>query len=212
MLLLDLSASTGLGTRTRTKKELIIEMAAVLAFSAISNNDKVGAILFTDTVEKFIPAAKGKAHVLYIVRQMLATEPRGRGTNLAQALRFMQRTTKHNAIAFLFSDFEDKDYQQTLKMAAVKHDGIAIQVYDQGDAQLPAAALLPVQHAETGHLVWMDTRSASFRKWYEQLKHRQLEQTRQQILESGWDYLRFRTDHDYVKTLQQFFLNRIRKP
>jgi uncharacterized protein (DUF58 family) len=211
MLLLDISRSTSIGTRSRTKQDLITEMAAVLAFSAISNNDKVGAILFTDRMEKFIPAAKGKEHVLYIVRQMLSAEPKGAGTNIQQALRFMQQTTKHSAITFLFSDFESQGFEKMMKAAAVRHDCIAVQTFDQSDITLPRAALLPVQDAETGAIQWMDTQSQAFQQGYQAQKAKALENTRQAIVASGWDYLRFRTDHDYVRTLQQFFLKRIRK-
>ena len=211
MLLIDLSASTTIGTQQRNKQELMAEMAAVLAFAAVSNSDKVGAILFTDRIEQYIPPAKGRQHVLYIVRSLLAAQPNGTGTHIAQALRFMLKTPRHSAISFLFTDFEAQDsYAQVMKAAAARHDCIAIHSFDQADIQLPAAPLLPVTDAETGVLQWMDTRQPGFAAWYQQQQTRRMEQARQQIVEAGWDYLRFATHHDYVRPLQQFFLQRIK--
>ncbi|MCW3115663.1 MAG: hypothetical protein JWR18_4059, partial [Segetibacter sp.] len=149
-LLIDISASSLFGTFRQSKKDLMIEMCAVLAFSAISNNDKVGLILFSDHVEKFIPAKKGRDHVLYMVREMLTFSSRSSQTDVLKALQFLNATTRHKSIVFVLSDFADAGYHDTLRVAAKRHDVIGVQVYDKRDEQLPQAGLMNLRDAETG--------------------------------------------------------------
>jgi uncharacterized protein (DUF58 family) len=210
MLLLDWSASNLAGTNHQQKKELITEIAAVLAFSAISNNDKVGALFFTGQTEFFIPPKKGKEHVLYIVRQMLSIEPVSQSTNISEAIRFFNQTLRHKGIVFLLSDFETKDYSKAMRTVARRHDCIAIHIQDRIEFNFPEAGLVPMQDAETGRIVWMDTSDARFKNYWKHTHQKQLTETQSIIRQSGWDYLRFETGEDYVKTLQGFFMQRIK--
>ncbi len=210
MLLLDWSASNLGGTHQQQKKELIIEMAAVLAFSAISNNDKVGAVFFTGQTELFIPPKKGKEHVLYIVRQMLSIEPASSATNIPEAVRFLNRMLRNKGIVFLLSDFETRDYAKALKTVAKRHDCIAVHVQDQIEFEFPDAGLVPMQDAETGQLLWVDTSDIQFRQRWKKMHQMHLDETKTIVQQSGWDYLRFQTGEDYVKTLQGFFIQRIK--
>ncbi len=159
-LLVDVSASSLFGTFKQTKKDLITEICAVLAFSAISNNDKAGLIFFSDKVEKYIPAKKGKDHVLYMVREMLNFKTHTAQTDIVKALRFLNNTTRHKSIVFVLSDFADAGYQHALRVAAKRHDVIGVQVYDQRDAELPPVGLIQVHDAETGQQLWLDTNDA----------------------------------------------------
>lgn len=211
MLLLDMSASTSTGTRQKTKRTLMTEMAAALAFAAMGNNDKVGAILFTNEVELLIPPAKGKGHVLYMLRKILAHEPKGNSTNIEPALKLLQKTMKQTTISFVLSDFAAPDCSKAMKATAVRHDCIAIHFFDQLDFQLPANALLPLADPETQQITWADTHDRKAMAQWQQQFVRHTEQLKDRIISSGWDYLRFRTDHDFVPTLQQFFLNRIKR-
>lgn len=212
MLLLDVSASNELGSRHQTKRHLMTELAAVLAFSAIANNNKVGGLFFSNKVEKIIPPAKGRHHVLYLLRQLLAHQSDARNTQIGPALKMLRNTMKQTTLSFLMSDFYAPQCSQALKTAAIRHDGVAIHLTDSQEMALPTDTLLPLQDAETGQLHWLDTHGRGFNQAW----HRQFEQNneavRQQITGSGWDYLRFNTGADYVPTLQQFFLNRIKRP
>ncbi len=210
MLLIDVSASNMVGTRLRNKQDLITEIGAVLAFSAINNNDKVGAIFFSDRIEKYIPPKKGKEHVLYIVRTMLGMEPKSSKTDIAAALKYFSHTVRQRSIAFLCSDFADDGFDKTLKIAALKHDLICIRIYDRLEMQLPAAGLLPVQDAETGQLVWMDSSDTYFRNFFSQQQLKAAETLKLKIEQSGADYIRFGTNEDFVKPLQQFFFRRMK--
>lgn len=208
MLLIDTSASNFFGTATRTKKELITEMAAVLTFSAISNNDKVGVIFFSDKVEKFIPPKKGRQHALYIVRELLTVQPEKKATHLDSAIRFFSHSVKQRSIAFLLSDFLASGYEDDLKVIGNRHDVIGIRVYDKFDRQLPNAGLLQVQDAETGRRKWIDTGNAMVRYHYHQHFMDQSESCKQHFRKAGAELLHVRTDEDYVKILQQFFIKR----
>jgi uncharacterized protein (DUF58 family) len=159
-LLIDVSASSLFGTFRQTKKDLITEMAAVIAFSAITNNDKVGLIFFSDKVEKYIPAKKGKDHVLYLMREMLTYQPHSASTDVSKAIGYLNKVTRHKSIVFILSDFADAGYEQTLKIASRRHDIIGIQVYDRRDKELPKIGLVQVQDAETGETMLMNTRSS----------------------------------------------------
>ena len=208
MLLIDTSASNLFGTSTKQKKDLITEMAAVLTFSAVNNNDKVGVIFFSDKMEKYIPPKKGRQHALYIVRELLTAESVQRGTNLDEAIRFFSRSVKQRSIAFLLSDFLTTGYDDDLKVIGNKHDVIGIRVYDKMDMQLPEAGLLQVQDAESGQSRWIDSSSAMVRYHYQQHFMQQSELCKNYFRKAGAELLHVRTDDDYVKILQQFFIKR----
>src|SRR6476660_3220446 len=165
-MLVDVSASNLFGTYKQTKRDLITERCAVLAFSAISNNDKAGIILYSDKLEKYIPAKKGKDHVLFIVRELLNHRPHSAYTDTVNALRFLNNTTKHKSIVFILSDFADAGYHDALRVAAKRHDVIGVQVYDKRDEKLPPVGLLQVRDAETVNTIWLDTRDAYIRQRY----------------------------------------------
>jgi len=228
MLLVDVSASSLFGTVHARKKDLITEICAVLAFSAINNNDKVGAVFFSDKVELYIPPKKGKEHVLYIVRQLLTIEPKRKGTSLNEALRFFNRSTRQNSIVFLLSDFLDGNggrqgsaeairakrvevgFEDALKVAGKKHDLIGIKVYDKMDMELPSIGLIDAEDSETGRRQWVDTGDYLVRTNYQQYFFNQTEQCKSIFHKAGCDLLHLRTDEDYVKILQRFFVGRHR--
>ena len=208
MLLIDISTSNLFGTVGRRKKDLITEIAAVLTFSAVSNNDKVGVIFFSDKIEKYIPPKKGRQHALYIVRELLTVEPRTRGTNIDAAIRYFNNTTGQKSIAFLLSDFLDTGYDNDLKVIGKKHDVIGIKVYDKMDMQLPDIGLVQMEDAESGKVKWVDSSSELVRYNYQQYFFTQTEICKKYFRTSGADLLHVRTDEDYVKILQKFFLKR----
>ena len=210
MLLIDVSASNLTGTRQRTKQELITEISAVLAFSAIGNNDKVGAIFFSDGIEKFIPPGKGRQHVLLIVRTLLMLEPKSGLTNIGEALKYFTHAVRQRSVVFLCSDFADAGYDKALKVASLKHDVTGIHVYDYSEMNLPNAGLLPVQDSETRRLVWIDSSSRHIRDTFAKRQKQQAELLKQRITQSGAGFIRFRTDEDFVKPLQQFFFRRMK--
>lgn len=207
-LLVDVSASSLFGTYRQTKKDLITEMCAVLAFSAISNNDKAGLILFSDKVEKYIPAKKGKDHVLYMVRELLTHQPHSAQTDIAKAVQFLNGISKHKSIVFLLSDFADAGYHDALRVAAKRHDVIGVQVYDKRDEQLPNVGLLQVRDAETGKQVWLNTKDMYTRQQYNLQFMKVLEDAKLIFRKSGADLMQLSTGEDYVKKLQGFFVNR----
>jgi uncharacterized protein (DUF58 family) len=210
MLLVDVSASSLFGTVHATKKDLITEICAVLAFSAVNNNDKVGVIFFSDRIERYIPPKKGREHALYIVRELLTSEPKRKKTSISEALRFFTNSTSHNSIAFILSDFLDEKFEDALKVAGKKHDLIGIKVYDKADMQLPEAGLLEVEDAETGSIRWVDTSDYLVRSNYQQHFFAFTEYCKTVFLKAGCDLLHMRTDEDYVKILQKFFEGRNR--
>jgi uncharacterized protein (DUF58 family) len=211
MLLVDVSASSLFGTVHARKKDLITEVCAVLAFSAVNNNDKVGAIFFSDKIEAYIPPKKGREHVLYIVRQLLTLEPKRKGTSLGEAIRFFNRSARHNAIVFLLSDFLDANaFDDALKVAVKKHDMIGVKVYDKMDMELPAIGMMEAEDSETGIRHWVDTSDFLVRTNYQQYFFNQTEQCKSIFQKAGCDLLHLRTDEDYVKILQRFFASRHR--
>jgi len=207
-LLVDASASSLFGTTTQSKKELITEMCAVLAFSALSNNDKTGLIFFSNKVEKYIPATKGRDHVLYMVRELLTFEAKQQQTDIVKALQFLNGVTRHKSIVFVLSDFADAGYHEALKVAARRHDVIGIQVHDAKDMQLPNIGLVQMEDPETGEIVWLDTSDPLSRFNY----HNQFLQIQNDAKETfrtaGADLVQIATGQDYVKALQQFFIKR----
>jgi uncharacterized protein (DUF58 family) len=212
MLLVDVSASSLFGTVHARKKDLITEICAVLSFSAVNNNDKVGVIFFSDKIEKYIAPKKGRDHVLYIVRELLTIEPKRKGTNLSEAIKFLNRSARQKGIVFMLSDFEDGGirFEEALKVAGKKHDMIGIKVYDKMDMELPPIGLIETEDAETGQRVWVDTNDFLVRSNYQQHFFRHTEQCKTIFHKAGCDLLHLRTDEDYVKILQRFFIGRHR--
>lgn len=208
MLLVDTSTSNIFGTVGKRKKDTIIEMAAVLAFSAVSNNDKVGVIFFSDKIEKYIPPKKSRAHALYIVRELLGMHPVSSGTDIDEAIKYFNNTTRQKSIAFILSDFLATGYDNDLKVIGKKHDVIGLKVYDKMDMQLPEAGLLQMKDAETQKTKWVDTDNPLVRHNYQQHFFQQTDLAKKYFRKAGADLLHVRTDDDYVKILQQFFLKR----
>jgi len=207
-LLVDASASNLFGTQLQNKKELITEISAVLAFSALSNNDKTGLLFFTDRVEKYIPSSKGREHVLYMVRELLTFEPAAKHTNIVKALQYLNRITRHKSIVFILSDFADEGYHEALRIAAKKHDVIGIQVFDKNDAELPDIGLVQMQDAETGKTIWLDTSDSRMKFYYQQQFDKINKDAKNLFHKAGADLLQIATGEDYVKILQQFFIKR----
>src|ERR1700730_16171047 len=208
MLLIDISASSLFGTVHARKKDIITEICAVLAFSAVNNNDKVGVLFFTDKVEKYIPPKKGRQHVLYIVRELLTMEPQKRGTNISEGIRFFNNSARQKSIAFILSDFIDERYEDSLKVAGKKHDITGIKVYDKMDMQLPDVGMMEVADAETDEIRWINTSDDYFREEYQKKFLHWTDRCKSTFLKAGCDLLHMRTDDDYVKVLQKFFLAR----
>ena len=208
MLLVDVSASALFGTTNQRKKDLITEVGAVLTFSAINNNDKVGVIFFSDKIELYIPPKKGKQHALYIVRQLLTSTIKRNSTNISEAIKFFNKAAKQKSIAFIMSDFMDEDYSDDLRVIGNRHDVIGLKVYDKMDMQLPEIGMLQVQDLETGKSKWLDTNNASVRYNYNQHFMDQTNYCKSIFLKAGAELLHLRTDEDYVKILQQFFIKR----
>jgi uncharacterized protein (DUF58 family) len=207
-LLIDISNSNLFGTTLRKKKELIAEIGAVLTFSAIGNNDKVGAVFFSDKVEQYIPPKKGREHALYIVRQLLFTEAKGSATNMEAGIKYFSNAAKQKSIAFLLSDFIDAGFEHDLRVIGGKHDVIGLHIYDKMDQQLPAAGLLQVADLETGQTKWIDSSNTLVRHMYSERFVQQAARCKEYFKKAGADLLHIRTDEDYVKLLQQFFIKR----
>lgn len=209
MLLVDISGSSLFGTQEKSKRELISEISALLSFSASTNNDKVGVIFFSDKVEKFIPPKKGRSHILRIIRELITLEPNEQGgTNIATALEYLNKVQKKKAITFLISDFISEPYEKPLQLAARRHDLVGIQVYDKHDRELPDAGLVQAMDAETKQTVWLDTSDRSVRANYVHRFEQHKKYCKQAFTKSGAALLSVRTNDDYVKTLQGFFLSR----
>ena len=209
MLIVDLSESLGFGTSVTTKRDMLTEIAATIAFAAIQNNDKIGVIFFTDRVEKFIPPQKGRKHILYIIRELLNFEPQGCGTDIKVPLEFLTNALKKKCTAFLLSDFiSNSDYKNAMTIANRKHDVVAIQVYDRRLAELPKIGLLKMRDAESGEEMYIDTSSpkvqAAQRKWWQQ----QCTSLKETLQKSRVDSVSIRTDQDYVKALINLFAQR----
>jgi len=207
-LLIDVSASSLFGTFKQNKQELITEMAAVLAFSAITNNDKAGLIFFSDKVEKYIPAKKGKEHVLYMIREMISHQPHSSHTDIIKAVSYLNRVTRHKSIVFILSDFADAGYEQALKIAARRHDIIGIQVHDKLDAELPKVGLLQLYDAETGQTVLFNTNNNFTQQEYKRQYTKIQQDARENFRLAGADLIQLATGDDYVKALQNFFMKR----
>lgn len=208
VLLVDVSGSREFGTSQRLKKTLLAELAAVISFSAIQNNDKIGVILFTDKVEKFIPPKKGRQHILRVIRELIEFEPQNRTTNIAEGLRYLTNAIKKRSVAFLISDFISPDFEDAIKIANRKHDLVALRIYDRRETQLPPIGLVQVKDAETGQYTWVDTSSAKVRDHYAQWWRTRQSSLNELFLRSGVDNTMIRTDEDYVKPLINLFKQR----
>jgi len=208
MLLVDVSASSLFGTIIASKKDIATEIAAVIAFSAVNNHDKIGVIFYSDKIEKYIPPKKGKQHALFIVRELLSVQSGQKKTQLNTALRFFNNTTRQKSIAFILSDFIDTGYHDALRFAVNKHDIIGIKIYDKMDRTLPRLGLLRVEDAETGEQKWVDSESKLVRYEYEKDFFRITDYSNEVFRKAGCDLLHVRTDEDYVKILQRFFISR----
>ena len=210
VLLVDVSGSSFFGTRKQFKNDLVTELSAVIAFSALTNNDKVGAILFTDKVEKYIPPAKGKKNILRIIRELLYFEPEGTSTDLAVGLDYLNNVQKKRAIVFVLSDFRTPDYEKSLIIGARKHDIIGMMLYDIAELEMPNVGLIKVKDNETGMGKVIDTSSKSVRKKIKKSFDQHHNRFKEIFRKTGSDTIDIRTDQNYVKSLLQFFKSRSR--
>ena len=208
MLVIDVSGSRNFGTAMRTKRELITEIAAVLSFSAIQNNDKIGAILFSNKVEKFIPPKKGRTHILRIIRELLEFEPQEKTTDVSEALRYLTNAIKKKSISFLLSDFISPNFDDAIRIASRKHDLIALQVYDPREVEIPPVGLIKLQDAETGAWKWVDTSDEMTRRAYKVWWQNRQQNLMQIFRKSGVDNASIRTNEDYIKPLINIFKKR----
>ena len=211
MLLVDISKSGQFGTHVQDKKDLMTEIAAVLAFSAIFNNDNAGILFFSDKVEKYIPPKKGKSHILRIIRECIVTEPKGQGTNIEAALEYFNSMQKGRSIMFLVSDFMAGTFEKALKISARRHDVVALNIYDRREQELPDIGLVQVADLETGELKWVDTSSEQVRSKFARtaMMHRLfLDDLFQKC---GIDYAHVATGDNYVKKLSKIFRQREKK-
>ena len=207
LLMVDVSASGNFGSGAQSKRELSAELASVLAFSAIRNNDKVGLILFSDQVEKYIPPKKGRRHVLRVVREILFFEPKQKGTDIANALDFANKVVTRRAVAFLVSDFQASEYQQALRMTNKRHDTVAV-VVDPRERDMPDVGLLAVEDSETGELMEVNTSSPDIRSYFSNSSRNRLDVIRRDLRSSGVDVLELDTGKPYMPALMQFFATR----
>jgi len=208
MLLVDVSRSALFGTVEQFKSDMITEICALLSFSAIANNDKVGVLFFSDQVEQFLPPKKGKQHILRIIRELINFEPKGSGTDMVSALEYFNNVNKKRSICFLLSDFMTQGYAAPLRIAARRHDMVGIQLYDQRDRELPPVGLIRARDAETDQVQWVDTSSARVRKTYTDWFDANVAYFQQSFRQSGADTLRIQTGSSYVNALLQFFKKR----
>lgn len=208
MLLVDVSASKNFGTRGQLKQDLITEICAVLAFSAINNNDKVGVLFFSDQIEKFIPPKKGKSHILMIIRELIDFEPQHKGTNIKEALRYFTLAIKKRSTAFLISDFLSEGYEDEMRIANRKHDLIALQIYDQREIEIPDVGLIQLNDAESGRNVWFNTSSKRNRNEYAKRALEKQVKIEEGFHKSGLDHVRLATDQSYVQPLMNLFKKR----
>ncbi|MBP3549276.1 MAG: DUF58 domain-containing protein [Rikenellaceae bacterium] len=213
MLVVDVSGSRMFGSNELLKKNVITEIAAVLAFSAAQNNDKVGCIFFSDRVEKFIPPKKGRQHILMIIRELVGFKPEGRGTSLSEPLRFLAAVSKKRTTAFLLSDFMDSEadavaFEEALKITSGRHDLVGIRVYDQREQELPDVGILELEDAESGKKVWIDSSSRRVREAYANDWARRNQRIETVLKQNRIDTATVATDEDYVKALIKLFKQR----
>ncbi|HTB07879.1 MAG TPA: DUF58 domain-containing protein [Bacteroidia bacterium] len=208
ILLVDMSASESFGTQKQLKQEMITELCAVLAFSAIQNNDKIGVIFFTDVIEKFIPPKKGKSHILHIIRELIQFKPTSKKTNISMALRYFTNAIKKKSIAFLISDFMDRGFLDALKIASNKHDLVALRIYDKREKELPNMGLVKFKDAETGKIMWLDTASQKVRGHYNAAVREREDMLKDIFIKSGLDNVNVATNESYIGPLTTLFKKR----
>lgn len=209
ILLIDMSNSNQFGTHKHLKMELISEMAAVLSFSAIKNNDKVGVIFFTDVIEKFIPPKKGTTHILRIIRELIDFQPKNKGTDISEALRFLTNAIKKRSTAFMLSDFIDRNgFDDAIKIANKKHDVVAIKINDTREREIPNIGFARIRDAESGKIIWVDTTNVLVRKKYFDNYIKNELKLKDIFSKAGVDIVSIKTDQDYIKPLMNFFKKR----
>ncbi len=211
MLCVDISPSGIFGSNDQSKMELSIEICAVLAFSAIKNGDKVGLVLFTDEIEKVIPPKKGRKHVLRLIRELLTTDPKGTGTDLSEALSYVNRLLNRRAIVILASDFQDDEYDKQMKITSRKHDLVNILINDKLEDELPDLGLVPLRDAETGEEVLVDTSSKKVRQEYQKKRKIQKKKLRNQFMRMKIDTIELDTNTSYIRPLMSFFRRRVQR-
>ena len=211
MLMVDVSSSANFGTNKQFKSELASELSALIAFSAIKNNDKVGVIFFSNIIEEFIPPKKGKSHILRIIRQVLSFDAEKKTTDISQALKYFNSVVKKRSICFIISDFISPNFEKPLKIAAKKHDIIALRIHDKREEELPNIGIIPMQDAETNEIIYVDTSSRKIRdNFYE--KQKNITRYLHKLFPSlGVDIIDLYTGRDYVKPMINFFKNRIKR-
>lgn len=209
ILLVDVSGSLDFGTTSMTKRQMVTEIGATLAFSAIQNNDKIGVIFFTDKIEKFIPPKKGRKHILFIIRELLNFKPSSQNTDIGNAIEFMTNAIKKRCTAFVLSDFFDrKDFSSQLTIANRRHDVVALQIYDQRLVELPDVGIIKVRDSESGEEVYIDSSSRSVRQAHHECWVRYQSRLKDYFIKSNVDCVSVRTDEDYVKALMNLFKKR----
>lgn len=208
MLLIDVSASGDFGTNKQYKKDLATEIAAVLAFSAIKNNDKVGVIFFSDRIEKFIIPKKGKSHILRIIREIVSLKPDSKGTDVSMALEYFNSVIKKRSICFLLSDFTSTPFSKPLKIASKKHDIVGVRIHDKRESEMPNIGLVPMQDMETNKLVYVDTSDKEIRLNYSKTRSQKIKELNKIFETNGVDLVQISTGEDYVKPLVNFFKRR----
>lgn len=208
MLLIDVSGSNEFGTKMQLKEELMTEIAAVIAFSAIQNNDKVGVIFFSDKIEKFIPPKKGTSHILRIIRELIDFHPESQKTDVSEGLRYLTNAIKKRCTAFIISDFMDKGFDNALKIAGRKHDLVALRVYDDREKELPNMGMTKVYNKESNSRIWIDTSSRKTRNNYKRWWIEHEGNLQKLFLKSGVDAAHFNTAKDFVKPLVNLFKQR----
>jgi uncharacterized protein (DUF58 family) len=211
MLLVDVSSSGNFGTYERMKGEIAIEICALLAFSAIKNNDKVGLIIFTDEIEKFIPPKKGKSHVLRVLRELLYHKPQGTQTDIANALEYLNRITKRRSVVFLVSDFINAGYEKALQIANRRHDVVAITVTDPREIEMPDVGFIELEDAETGEVVLLDTSYSEVRSVYAKQSSQDILSRNKLFKSINVDHIDIQTDRDYIEPLIKFFRMRAKR-
>lgn len=210
MLMIDVSGSRNFGSTDKYKKNVITEIAAVLAFSAIQNNDKIGVIFFSNKIEKFIPPKKGKSHILRIIMELIDFEPENKETNITLALQYLTNAIKKRCTAFIISDFIDdnKELKHALTIANNKHDMVGIRIFDEREGQLPSIGMVKMKDAETGNYLWVDTSSRKVRGAYSHWWNEMNKQLEDAFTKTGVDYVNINTNEDYVRSLMTLFKKR----
>ncbi|MCF7810406.1 DUF58 domain-containing protein [bacterium] len=211
MLLVDVSASNEYGTVESLKREVAAELTALFALCALTNNDKVGLLMFTDKVEHFVAPKKGRRHVLRMIRDVLAFQPQSRGTSLSTAVEYSLHALRKRSVLFLLSDFQDKNYHKAIRVAARKHDLIAVELYDPRERNIPSAGLVPLKNPETDELIWIDTSSKSFRKKFSLLTIQNAAERDNFFKSNSIDRIELPIDKPYIKSLVKFFKARGRR-